>query len=135
MGFLKKLNSVVFYVFCGAIGLSSCANADASRPSQGGEVRECSGDVEIYNKASDQLSEADKAIIEKRYSDANKLLNEGLEAIGNRYFQDDIVDDTGMKLTLADLEEEGGKASVAAGIRRGVLSTRLEIFKKMLNCD
>lgn len=75
------------------------------------------------------LVAADKAVKEE-WAQANTLLKEGLDTLGDLYVSSDIVDDTGMKLVLASAKENEGSLQVAATIRRRVLATRLSLLRE-----
>ncbi|NHZ42057.1 hypothetical protein [Massilia aquatica] len=58
----------------------------------------------------------------KNYSDAVPLLDRGIAMVGETYVMQDLSDDTGMKLTLAQIEEKKGAARRAAALQYRVLS-------------
>jgi hypothetical protein len=78
------------------------------------------------------LESAEKAIEKQDWPAANVLLQQGLTDLGNRYLTADIIDETGMKLMVAEVEEKKGSLSTAAGIRRGVLSSRLSLLRQKI---
>lgn len=49
--------------------------------------------------------------------EANTLLRDALCQLGEGYLAPSTVDDTGMKSTLADVEEKNGHEKVASSIR------------------
>ena len=52
----------------------------------------------------------------------------GLNSLADRYFDPQRVDDTGMKLVLAEQNRKGGKLDVAATLYERVLNDRLSIY-------
>jgi len=52
-----------------------------------------------------------------------------LDAVGERYAVHNTIDDTGMKLLLAEVEEKKGALQTAAQIRHGVLASRLLLLR------
>ncbi len=54
--------------------------------------------------------------------------------VGDTYVMQDLIDDTGMKLTLAQIEEKKGAVSRAATLKYRVLSSRLETYGLRREC-
>jgi hypothetical protein len=52
----------------------------------------------------------------------------GLNSLADRYFDPERVDDTGMKLVLAEQNRKGGKLDIAATLYERVLNDRLGIY-------
>lgn len=61
---------------------------------------------------------------------AIKLFDEGIGYIGDSYYADYMVDDTGLKLLLSYEVYKEGKLEQAATLRRNVLSNRLSLLKE-----
>ena len=76
------------------------------------------------------LKAAEQAIERQEWSLANALLKQGLDAVGDRYIVSNTIDDSGMKLVLAETEERKGALQTAAQIRRGVLASRLSLLRR-----
>jgi hypothetical protein len=76
-----------------------------------------------------QLTKADAEIAAQNWETANKLLKQALAELGDRYVCPDVIDDTGMKLMAADLQEKEGKLDNAAHVRRRMLADRLEMLR------
>lgn len=84
----------------------------------------------LIQKIEALLVAADKAVKKEEWAQANTLLKEGLDTLGDLYVSSDIVDDTGMKLVLASAKENEGPLQVAATIRRRVLAARLSLLRE-----
>lgn len=81
------------------------------------------------------LESADQAIATEDWAAANVLLKRGLKQLGSRYVSADTIDETGMKLVLADAAEKRGEPQNAARMRRNLLSTRLALLRKRLEAS
>lgn len=81
-------------------------------------------EVEVTLKAAEQ------AIENKEWASANTLLKRGLDIVGDRHTTPDSIDDSGMKLVLAEAEEKKGALHTAAHIRRSVLASRLSLLRR-----
>lgn len=82
--------------------------------------------TEILTKEVETIvKKAEQAIERQDWSSANALLKQGLDAVGERYAVHNSIDDTGMKLLLADTEEQKGCLQTAAQIRQRILASRL----------
>ncbi|NHZ35635.1 hypothetical protein [Massilia rubra] len=91
--------------------------------------------MESEHAAAVTLSkQADKLIDDGNYVTAITLLDRGIGIVGNAYHSQDVIDDTGMKLTLSHIEERKGSLSSAANLRSRVLSSRLELYGQRLEC-
>jgi hypothetical protein len=60
---------------------------------------------------------------------ANLYLKNGLAALGDRYISHNTIDDSGMKLIVADDLERKGELERAARLRLKILQERLDQFK------
>ncbi len=76
------------------------------------------------------LESADQAALREDWVEANALLKRGLEMLGSRYVSSGAIDETGMKLVLAEAEEKRGALDNAARMRRRILSERLTALQK-----
>ena len=70
------------------------------------------------------------SLLEKNYEKAFISCNQGLVELGNTYFMNDTVDDTGQKLALAEFNAAEGNYKIAASISCNALKTRLFLFKR-----
>ncbi|WP_431045596.1 hypothetical protein [Roseateles sp. L2-2] len=75
------------------------------------------------------------ALDRKDVQAASRILDRGLEILGDAYFHDDLIDDTGMSLVLAQSEEKRGRLDVAANIKSRVLGSRLAAFREKNECS
>lgn len=69
----------------------------------------------------------------KDYRRANILLRDGLEALGQVFQGDDVLDDTGQRLSLAWGEEWNGRLQTAAQVRASMLEERLTAYSTLQN--
>ena len=76
------------------------------------------------------LREGQTLLENAHWQAANMKFIQGIEKLGDAYSSPDIIDDTGMKLTLADIEAQAGNIGNSAKIRGKVLSDRLLILRK-----
>jgi hypothetical protein len=56
------------------------------------------------------------------------IFRAGLHSLADRYSDPRRVDDTGMKLVLAEQNRKGGKRDIAATLYERVLNDRLNIY-------
>lgn len=59
--------------------------------------------------------------------EALALFDRALAELGDGYRRAGVVDDTGMKLTLAEAEARRGNARTAANLKKAVLEARLAL--------
>ncbi len=108
--------------------LSSC-----SMPSPGSEATMAEATVmnasETDAKTTTLLAAAEVEIQNRNWLAANQLLKQGLAALGNSYLTPEMIDETGTKLLLADIEERKGSLETAALIRRRILGDRLSLLR------
>lgn len=71
------------------------------------------------------LQAADQAMARKDWTAALGELERGLALMGDQYASGDTIDDTGMKLVLANAEAKKGNAQNAATLKHRVLASRL----------
>lgn len=76
------------------------------------------------------LQQAEQAIQSQDWVKANALLKQGLAQMGSQYVMANTLDETGLKLQLAAVEESRGNPSVAANLRRRVLESRLTLYRQ-----
>lgn len=87
-----------------------------------------------YAAAVTLSEQADKLIEDGNYVTAITLLDQGIGIVADAYASQDVIDDTGMKLTLSQIEERKGALGIAANLRSRVLSSRLELYGQRLEC-
>lgn len=61
--------------------------------------------------------------------DALRVLDTGIEALSARYLHDGLIDDTHMKLMLADRDQSEGKLATARALKSGILDSRLQAYR------
>jgi len=89
-------------------------------------------DKTLYITIKVQLEKADAEITAQNWEAANKLLKQALVELGDRYTRSDTIDDSGMKLIAAELQEREGKPDNAAHVRRRILAERLEMLRSKI---
>jgi len=77
-----------------------------------------------------KLEKADAEIAKQDWKAANELLNEALTDLGNRYYDPNVIDDSGMHLVAANMQEKEGKPDNAARNRRRILDSRMEMLRE-----
>ena len=83
-----------------------------------------------YDAVRRTLAEANRAQSANELDQAEQFLDKALAALGSDYVSPKTIDDTGMKLTLANAESRSGKRAVAVTIKKRVLEARLEMYRK-----
>lgn len=74
-------------------------------------------------------ADAEAAMRRHQWPSANLKLKAAIATLGDAYVQDDVADDTGMKLVTADIQEKEGRMSNAVIVRYMVLNARLALLK------
>jgi hypothetical protein len=88
-----------------------------------------------FGKTDALLVRARAAIQARRFRSAITLLDQGLSSFGWAYYGDDnLIDDTGLKLALAISEARNGKLERAANLKAGVLRSRLVLYAEKHGC-
>ncbi|AZS49446.1 hypothetical protein DM558_01030 [Entomomonas moraniae] len=82
-----------------------------------------------------QQMQVEQYISTEKFEQAITLLNECIEEIGDNYFSETSLDSTGMKLVLANAEEQKGNLQTAANLKNNVLKARIELVKQNLQCN
>ncbi|MDR2220238.1 MAG: hypothetical protein LBE24_06625 [Methylobacillus sp.] len=75
------------------------------------------------------LARANSEIEQEHWPEANTLLKQGLDTLGERHVRADVIDDSGMKLIAADDLEKKGQLENAARLRLKILEERLRQFR------
>ena len=81
------------------------------------------------HQASAEIATADQLLTQKNARQAAQVLDKALQILGNRYVDSRYIDDTGMYLIVAQLQQDKGKFAQAAAIRRDVLAERLRLCR------
>ena len=81
-----------------------------------------------YIRANTLLEQADAQLGAGSLNKANQLLLRGIEELGYAYLGDDVLDDSGLHLSLADYQQMHGQFELAVKQRQRVLSGRLDQF-------
>ena len=89
-------------------------------------------DKKLFMTISAQLEKIDAEIAAQNWEAANKLLKQALAELGDRYTRSDTIDDSGMKLIAAELQEREGRLDNAAHVRRRILAERLEMLRSKI---
>lgn len=81
-----------------------------------------------------ELGMADDALERLDYRRANDVAKAAISKIGNRYFQQSMIDDTGLSLSLADSLETQNDLQHAANIRVRMGHSRLDALARNHGC-
>ncbi len=84
---------------------------------------------------ANQQIQVEQYITNEKFEQAITLLNECIEEIGDNYFSETSLDSTGMKLVLANAEEQKGNLQTAANLKNNVLKARIELVKQNFQCN
>ena len=84
-----------------------------------------------YDAVRRTLAEANRAQSANELEQASAFLDKAIANLGSDYVSPKVIDDTGMKLTLAGAEARSGKLAVAVTLKKRVLEARLEMFRKL----
>ena len=76
------------------------------------------------------ISSANDEMGKDHWQEANIHIKNGLTVLGYRYSNSTMLDDTGMKLVVADDFERKGLLEKSARLRLRILQARLDIFKE-----
>lgn len=84
-----------------------------------------------YDAVRRTLAEANRAQSANELEQAGAFLDKAIANLGSDYASPKVIDDTGMKLTLAGAEARAGKLAAAVMLKKRVLEARLEMFRKV----
>ena len=110
-----------------SVCISSCVVKDVAFFQK--EGMEMTGNDALIAEVAGALLAAEQAMESQNWILANAELKRGLEVMGSRYVSPNVIDDSGMKLVLARVEEQKGDVAKAVAIRRRILGERLELLK------
>lgn len=81
------------------------------------------------------LEQGKAKLTNKEYTQAIILFDKGIEQLANNYLSEDVIDDTGVKLTLANVEQKKGNLAHAANLKHKVLESRFTLLKDKTHCQ
>jgi hypothetical protein len=84
-----------------------------------------------YDAVRRTLAEANRAQSANELEQASAFLDKAIANLGSDYVSPKVIDDTGMKLTLAGAEARNGKLAAAVTLKKRVLEARLEMYRKL----
>jgi hypothetical protein len=84
-----------------------------------------------YDAVRRTLAEANRAQSANELEQASAFLDKAIANLGGDYASPKVIDDTGMKLTLAGIEARNGKLAAAVTLKKRVLEARLEMYRKL----
>jgi hypothetical protein len=140
-----KRSLIAAALFLSAVGSSGCdvqSNATFRPPSgfhkhadlvdaaRRGAPRDCTKDFKFV-AASQALGNAQEQIAKGDYRRANIRLRDGLEALGDTFREDNVLDDTGLHLSLAWSQDWNGELRPAAEERQRILTERLHHYAEL----
>lgn len=80
------------------------------------------------------LEQGKAKLINKEYTQAIIFFDKGIKQLADNYLSDEIIDDTGVKLTLANVEQKKGNLIRAANLKHKVLESRFTLLKDRAHC-
>lgn len=87
----------------------------------------------ILGEASEALAEGEAALACGEFTEAIMAFRAGLRSIGDQYLSEQqILDGTPTRITLAGVEERKGNPSAAAHLLRNALATRIALMQRKL---
>lgn len=81
--------------------------------------------------AKSHLVDAKNLLERRQYIDSIDASKRGTEALGYRYLTEDDLDDTGLKISLADMAERNRDFAQSAKMRIGVLDGRTSQYTSL----
>ena len=128
MEFSKKL--VVSLVFLTVLLISSCAKEKM-------EIQMDNTQPHMHYKKSLTMLESGRDILKEKKRDneekAIEAFQSGIKTLGDLYKHPDLIDDTGMKLMLAESNSENGNTAEAIVLFERVLESRLTVYEEHYN--
>lgn len=91
------------------------------------------GSFESYQQALRHYGNGATAVANGDARVAVQSFDSGVDALGATYYDEDLIDDSGMKLVLAKTEEAQGRFESAANLKKSVLESRLSAWRS--KCD
>ena len=92
-------------------------------------VADCEIGKEMLDQIKNKLNLSEKNIESKNFVLSIEYSKAALEMLGGSYVSDGLVDDTGMKLALAKIEEKKNNLEVAAVLYVRILKSRVSLFE------
>ena len=123
-----KSTGIVFFclafVLCGAPTAPARTDADGTVTRRNGMQQELIVTVEaLYARGQEAYGKHD-------FTGAIALFEEAITLLGDSYYHDNLLDDTDMKLMLADSFKKDGELEKAARIKGNMLSNRITVWKE-----
>ncbi|ANH67401.1 hypothetical protein [Mitsuaria sp. 7] len=115
--------------------LLACSSGCAFAAQEGLRGAEACIENRIYARAMKAYEKGIAALERKDFGSAAQILDDGLGILGDAYLYEGLVDDTGMKLVLAEVEESKGAFEAAAKMKGRVLDSRLIAFHARIRCN
>lgn len=136
MGILKRLalklsardSVIVMVAFSGFVACTAPSEAGSNKKKSCVDNPNYTQAVELLHLAHTEL---EKGNAREAYSVSSK----GIEVIGDSYFNEEALDDTGMNNALADGSFERGDIADAASLKIQVLDSRVQSYRERLCSD
>ena len=120
---LKFLFSSIIWIF-----VSGCSSAPIEK-NKGIFMKD---NHQLATQVEVMLNQAKSDTSAEKWKNANDSLQKGIELLGEQYLSQDIVDDTGMKLIVANMAASKGDWETAATVKEKILSSRLQAFRSKI---
>jgi hypothetical protein len=85
-----------------------------------------------YGQALAALQVARRLSAAQQIPEAIRVLNAGIDVLGDRYWVPDLIDDTRMKRIVAEHDQRAGRLEQAASLLEGVLDARTAVYAQRI---
>ena len=88
-------------------------------------------DVDL-NSITLHLKKGGNARTSGAFENAISECKAGIDELGDKYFDEDAIDDTGQKIILAEIKVREKDLKIASALYCGMLESRIETYKRKL---
>jgi len=123
---------IIYILLCAGmltIGLQGCATQVHSTSSHAEPIVTMTNKQALIDELNKTIALANHEIEQKNWQQANLHIKSGVNTLGYRYLNPNIVDDSDMYLLEADVQERDGKLESATRQRLRTLQRRFELFQ------
>jgi sugar-specific transcriptional regulator TrmB len=119
----------ILYISILVFSMQGCMSQVDSTSSHTESITTMNEKQTLIQEIDKMIESATDEINLSHWQEANDYLKKGLTALGDRYYDSRVQDDSGMKLVVADDFERKGFLERAARLRLKMLRERLDVFK------
>jgi hypothetical protein len=116
-------------------GIDSSIILKKGKASINHECTEKTMNDKYFSDANNDFLAGELEMEKSNYVDAIKYLRNGIKNLGNIYLSKKFIDDTGMRIVLADNEGFNKRLKVCASILRNVLASRLSMYQEKCKAE